>query len=85
MDKFIGFVDSKRAELGAAQNRLEYAINNQANIAENLSAARSRIRDTDYASETAELARENILQETSKSILASANHSGDMLLSLLQH
>ena len=85
VDKFIGFVDSKRAELGAAQNRLESAINNQANIAENLSAARSRIRDTDYASETAELARENILQETSKSILASANHSGDMILSLLQH
>ena len=83
-DKFIAAIDSKRAELGAAQNRLESAIRNQSNVAENLETARSRIRDTDYAAETAALARENILQEASRSILVNANHSSEMILSLLQ-
>ena len=53
IDKFIAAVDSKRAELGATQNRLESTIRNQSNVSENVSAARSRIRDTDFASETA--------------------------------
>ena len=53
IDKFIAKVDSKRAELGATQNRLESTIRNQSNVSENVSAARSRIRDTDFASETA--------------------------------
>ena len=83
-DRFIAAVDSKRAELGAVQNRLESAIRNQANVAENASAARSRIRDTDFAAESASLAQQNILQETSKSVLASANHSTEFILSLLQ-
>lgn len=83
-DRFIAAVDSKRSELGAAQNRLESAIRNQANVAENASAARSRIRDTDFAVESASLAQQNILQETSKSVLASANHSTEFILSLLQ-
>ena len=78
-------IDSKRAELGAAQNRLKSAIRNQSNAAENLETARSRIRDTDCAAETAALARENILQEASGSILVTANHSSEMILSLLQN
>lgn len=85
VDQYIKVIDNKRAELGAVQNRLNSAINNQENIAENLSDARSRIRDIDYAAETANLARQNILQETSSTILTHANHSGDIILSLLQN
>ncbi len=83
VDKFIGAIDKKRAEIGAVQNRLEHAISNQENVAENLSAARSRIRDTDYAAETAEQAKQNILQQVSSSILVSANHTNEIILSLL--
>uniref|UniRef100_UPI0038701A73 flagellin N-terminal helical domain-containing protein n=1 Tax=Succinimonas sp. TaxID=1936151 RepID=UPI0038701A73 len=63
IDKFIAAVDGKRAELGATQNRLESTIRNQSNVAENVSAARSRIRDTDFASETAAMTQQNIIQQ----------------------
>ena len=60
-DKMLKVVDSKRAELGAVQNRLDSTIRNQANISENVSAARSRIRDADFATETANMTKQNIL------------------------
>jgi flagellin len=60
MDTLIAVVDKKRAELGAVQNRFQSTIRNQANISENLSAARSRIKDADFAAETAALTRSQI-------------------------
>ena len=83
IDKFIQLVDSKRAELGAIQNRMESTIRNQANISENEADARSRIRDTDFASETAALTQNNIIQQASQSILAQANQRPTIALSLL--
>jgi len=83
MDSMIAVVDKKRAELGAVQNRFESTIRNQTNIAENLSAAKSRIKDTDFAAETAKLTRNQILQQASTSILAQANQRPQAALSLL--
>ena len=83
IDKFIATIDSKRAELGAVQNRLESTIRNQSNVAENVSAARSRIRDTDFASETAAMTQQNIIQQASQSILTQANQRPQAALSLL--
>ena len=83
IDSFIAKVDSKRAELGATQNRLESTIRNQSNVAENVSAARSRIRDTDFASETAAMTQQNIIQQASQSILSQANQRPQVALSLL--
>ena len=83
IDKFIASIDSKRAELGATQNRLESTIRNQSNVAENVSAARSRIRDTDFASETAAMTQQNIIQQASQSILSQANQRPQVALSLL--
>ncbi len=83
IDKFIAAVDSKRAEYGAVQNRLESTIRNQSNVAENVSAARSRIRDTDFASETAAMTQQNIIQQASQSILSQANQRPQVALSLL--
>ena len=83
IDKFIAAVDGKRAELGAVQNRLESTIRNQSNVAENVSAARSRIRDTDFASETATMTQQNIIQQASQSILSQANQRPQVALSLL--
>ena len=83
IDKFIQKVDSKRSELGALQNRMESAIRNQANVSENEADARSRIRDTDFASETAALTQNNIIQQASQSVLAQANQRPTIALSLL--
>ena len=83
IDSFIAKVDSKRAELGAVQNRLESTIRNQSNVSENVSAARSRIRDTDFASETAAMTQQNIIQQASQSILSQANQRPQVALSLL--
>ncbi len=83
IDKFIQVVDSKRAELGAIQNRMESTIRNQASIAENEADARSRIRDTDFASETASLTANNIIQQASQTVLAQANQRPTIALSLL--
>ncbi len=84
MDSLIAVVDKKRAELGAVQNRFQSTINNQANISENLSAARSRIKDADFAEETAKLTRNQILQQASQTILSQANQRPQAALSLLQ-
>ncbi|HHQ4804158.1 flagellin [Aeromonas veronii] len=82
-DVMLGIVDSKRAELGAVQNRLDSTIRNQANISENVSAARSRIRDADFATETANMTKQNILQQAASSVLAQANQRPQSALSLL--
>ena len=83
IDQFIQKVDSKRADLGAIQNRMEATIRNQSNISENESDARSRIRDTDFASETAALTQNNIIQQASQTVLAQANQRPTIALSLL--
>jgi flagellin len=83
MDALIAVVDKKRAELGAVQNRFQSTIRNQANVSENLSAAQSRIRDTDFAQETANLTKMQILQQASSSILSQANQRPQVALSLL--
>ncbi len=83
MDGMIAVVDAKRTELGAIQNRFESNIRNAANVAENVSAARSRIRDVDFALETAALTRNQILQQASSTILAQANQRPQAALQLL--
>ncbi|MBR7627908.1 flagellin [Aeromonas popoffii] len=83
VDSMLGVVDGKRAELGAVQNRLDSTIRNQANISENVSAARSRIRDADFATETANMTKQNILQQAASSVLAQANQRPQSALSLL--
>jgi flagellin len=84
IDSAIGIIDSKRADLGAIQNRFQSTIRNLSNIVENVSAARSRIKDTDFAKETAELTRSQILQQASTTILAQSNQRPQSALSLLQ-
>ncbi|TMP41640.1 flagellin [Pseudoalteromonas citrea] len=83
MDALIAVVDKKRAELGAVQNRFQSTIRNQSNISENLSAAKSRIKDTDFAQETANLTKMQILQQASQTILSQANQRPQAALSLL--
>ena len=83
MDSLIAVVDKKRAELGAVQNRFQSTISNQANVSENVSAAQSRIRDADFAAETAKLTQSQILQQASQAILAQANQRPQAALSLL--
>ncbi|RZM80261.1 flagellin [Pseudoalteromonas rubra] len=84
IDAMIAVVDKKRAELGAVQNRFQSTIRNQANISENLSAAKSRIKDADFALETANLTKNQILQQASQTILGQANQRPQAALSLLQ-
>jgi flagellin-like hook-associated protein FlgL len=84
IDSAIKAIDGKRADLGAIQNRFQSTIRNLTNISENVSGARSRIRDTDFAKETAELSRQQILQQTSTTVLAQANQRPQAALSLLQ-
>jgi flagellin len=79
----ISNVDTQRAQLGAVQNRFENTISNLQNIGENASAARSRIRDTDFAAETSELTKNQILQQAGTAILAQANQLPQAVLSLL--
>ncbi|HEY9042759.1 MAG TPA: flagellin [Rheinheimera sp.] len=84
IDEAIKTIDSARADLGAVQNRFQATIRNLTNISENVAGARSRIRDTDFAKETAELTRTQILQQTSTTVLAQANQRPQAALSLLQ-
>ena len=83
IDEFIQTVDSKRAALGAIQNRMESTIRNQSSISENESDARSRIRDTDFASETTALTQNQIIQQASQTILTQANQRPTVALNLL--
>ena len=83
IDKFIAAVDSKRADLGAFQNRLESSIRNQANVSANQADARSRIRDADFAEESANLSQQSIIQQAATSMLMQANSRPQLALSML--
>jgi flagellin len=83
-DIALGTIDSIRGELGAVQNRFESTIANLNNVAENLSAARSRIMDADIAQETSAMTRANILQQAGVAILTQANQTPQLALQLLQ-
>ena len=84
IDQAISAIDKQRADLGAVQNRFENTIGNLQNIAENVSAARGRIQDTDFAAETANLTKNQILQQAGTAILSQANQLPQAVLSLLQ-
>ncbi|REL30292.1 flagellin N-terminal helical domain-containing protein [Thalassotalea euphylliae] len=84
LDSVLATVNTTRANLGAAQNRFSSVIRSNDNTAQNVSASRSRIEDTDYAAESAALARSNVLQQASSSILSQANQQPQIALSLLQ-
>ena len=83
IDTAISTIGAQRASLGALQNRFQSTIRNLSNISENVSAARARIKDADFATETAELSRNQILQQASTTILAQANQRPQAALSLL--
>ena len=84
LDLAIDAVNSTRAGLGASMSRLEYASDNLQNVAQNTASARSRVMDADYAAETTELARTQIIQQASTAMLAQANQSQQAVLSLLR-
>lgn len=83
IDTALKYVDGHRAELGAMQNRFDHTINNLSNISENISASKSRIQDTDYAKETTQMVKQQILQQVSTSILAQAKQQPNLALTLL--
>lgn len=83
LDQAISMIDNDRATFGATINRLTYAVDNLTNVAQNASASRSRILDTDYAKASAELARTQIIQQAATAILAQANQSQQSVLKLL--
>ena len=83
IDKVIAAVDSKRSDLGALQNRLESSIRNQSNVAANQADARSRIRDADFAEESAALSQQSIIQQAATSMLTQANSRPQLALSML--
>ena len=83
IDSALKYVDGHRAELGAFQNRFSHAINNLDNINENVSASKSRIKDTDFAKETTNLTKSQILSQASSSILAQAKQAPNAALGLL--
>lgn len=83
IDAALSEIDVTRASLGAIQNRFDSTISNLQNVAENASAARGRIQDTDYAAETANLTKNQILQQAGTAILAQANQLPQAVLSLL--
>lgn len=84
IDVAIKAVDSARASSGATINRLEYAADNLANVSQNTSASRSRILDADYAAETTELARTQIIQQAGTAMLSQANQQAQSVLALLK-
>ena len=83
IDAALAQIDSARAGLGAVQNRFTHTISNLANVQENVSSSRSRIQDTDFAKETAEMTKNQILQQAGTSILAQANQIPQAAISLL--
>ncbi|MBA1196796.1 flagellin [Pseudomonas sp. BIGb0278] len=83
IDDALNAINSSRADLGASQNRLTSTINNLNNINENAEAARGRVQDTDFAAETAQLTKQQTLQQASTSVLAQANQLPSAVLKLL--
>jgi flagellin len=84
VDNAIANLNEHRASLGAVINRLEYAADNLANVSQNASASRSRILDADYAAETTELARTQIIQQAGTAMLSQANQQAQSVLALLK-
>ena len=84
LDSALGNINSERAKFGAAINRLEYTVDNLTNASQNQSASRSRIQDADYASETTELARTQIIQQAGTAMLSQANQQAQSVLALLK-
>lgn len=83
IDNALEYISSQRASLGAIENRLTHTVNNLMNVVENTSASRSRIEDADYAVESANLAKLQVMQQAGTAMLAQANASGQLVLSLL--
>jgi len=81
---YITALDTQRGLLGATQNQMEYSVNNITELSANLSSARSRVIDTDYATETAKLTKGQILQQAATAMLAQANQMPNVILSLLK-
>jgi len=84
VDNYITYLDAQRSSLGAIQNQMEYAVDNITELSANLTSARSRIQDTDYASETASLTKGQIMQQAATAMLAQANQMPNVILSLLK-
>jgi flagellin len=84
LDSAINTITDSRASMGAYQNRLTSAIGNLETTSMNMSASRSRIMDTDYAAETTNLAKAQIISQAATAMLAQANQSGQSVLALLQ-
>ena len=84
LDTMIDLVNSVRGGLGVSMSRLEYAADNLQNVSQNSSAARSRVLDADYASETTELAPTQIIQQASTAMLLQANQAQQSVLALLK-
>ena len=84
IDRALENINSQRANLGAFQNRLNYTVNNLSNIVTNTSQSRSRILDTDYATETTNMAKSQIIQQAATAMLAQANQSAQSVLALLK-
>ena len=84
IDQALSFISDSRADLGAIQNRFNSTISNLSNISENVSAARSRVQDADFAAETANMTRTQILQQAGVAMLSQANAQPQMVLSLLK-
>jgi len=83
IDNALEYISSQRAELGAVENRLNHTVNNLMNVVENTSASRSRIQDADYAVESANLAKLQVMQQAGTAMLAQANASAQLVLSLI--
>jgi flagellin len=81
---YITSLSTQRSLLGAYQNQIEFTVSNTTELASNLSAARSNVQDTDYASETAALTKGQILQQAATAMLAQANQMPNVILSLLK-
>ena len=84
LDRALDRINSHRATLGATINRLEYAVDNLANVSQNASASRSRVQDANYATESTELARTQIIQQAGTAMLAQANQQSQSVLALLK-
>ena len=84
IDAALKTVNESRVTLGSQQNRLEHNISNLASMSENISASRSRIQDADFAAESAELSRTNVLQQAGMAMLSQANQAPQQVLSLLK-
>jgi flagellin len=81
---YITAIDTQRSELGSLQNQMDFAITNVTQLSADLTAARSRVIDTDYATETATLTKGQILQQAATAMLAQANQMPNVILSLLK-